>query len=164
MQRRLKKFVEHAKESYAKWKEAGGKTQNGTPVRRPFTEAAGTGSPQEWTADLSHVKGKTAVARNRAIQAVITEDLPNLRLRHIPEYDPFIRTGLAKVGVGTRIGKNTFSSRQELRDTIIHEELHHRWWERGLPSYHHSPNIYVPIERFYQVIERYFRMRGWLIN
>jgi hypothetical protein len=137
-----------------------GIVDNVAPARRPFIEAAGTGPAQEWTADLSHVTGKTAAARNRAIQAVIAEDLPNLRLRHVPEYDPFIRTGLAQEGVGTRIGRNMFCSRQELRNTIIHEELHHRWWERGIPSPHHASE-YVPNERFYEVIRRYERMRGW---
>jgi hypothetical protein len=125
-----------------------------------WPEAAGTGPEQVWTADLSHLTGKTAAARNRAIQAVINEDLPRLRLTFMPEYDPFIRTGLANPGVGTRIGRNMFSSRRELRNTIIHEELHHRWWSRGRLSPHHASE-YVPNERFYEVIRRFEQMRGW---
>ena len=50
-----------------------------------------------------------------------------------------------------------FSSRVDLRDTIIHEELHHRWWERGMYDHHPIGND----EQFYKVIERYKRMRGW---
>ena len=82
-----------------------------------------------WTADLSHVTGKTAQSRNRAIQSVIDEDLSNLKLTHQPQYSPFANQGVAKRGVETQIGKKAFESRGKLRDTIVHEELHHRWWK-----------------------------------
>jgi len=57
---------------------------------------------------------------------------------------------------------NQFSSRDDLRDSIIHEELHHRWWERGEQSPHHSSDYVAEPEKFYTTIERYKRMRGWL--
>jgi hypothetical protein len=115
--------------------------------------------PQVWTSDLRHVTGRTAQNRNRAIDAIIKEDFPNLRLSHKPEYDPFIRTGMAKMGEGTRLGKNSFGSRYDLRDVIIHEELHHRWWAKG--RFNHHATEYVPDEHFYNVIERYKRMRDY---
>jgi hypothetical protein len=46
-------------------------------------------------------------------------------------------------------------------NTIVHEELHHRWWTRGIPSYHHSPDTYVPDEKFYRIIERFMRLKGF---
>src|SRR5205814_891925 len=45
----------------------------------PFSpENAGAPGPQRWTADLSPVTGKGAAARNRAIEAIILEDFPDL--------------------------------------------------------------------------------------
>lgn len=114
---------------------------------------------QAFTADLSYVTGKAALARNRAIGAVISEDLSGLRLTHTPEYSPFIGHGVAMEGTGTQIGKQVFSSRAELRNTIVHEELHHRWWSRGV--YDHHPAGSAMETKFYNTIERYERMRGW---
>ncbi|MFT3857804.1 MAG: hypothetical protein QM742_10020 [Aquabacterium sp.] len=125
--------------------------------RTAATEFAG--GTQTFASDLSHVTGKAADARNRAIGAVIKEDFPNLNLTYTPEYSPFINQGVAQEGAGTQIGKNMFSSRADLRDTIIHEELHHRWWERGI--YDHHPLGSDKEARFYETIERYNRMRGW---
>jgi hypothetical protein len=126
----------------------------------PQSEGMAAGS-QTWTSDLSHVTGRTGRARNRAIDAMITEDFPHLDLTHIPQYSPFTTSAIAMQGTGTQIGKNQFSTRADLRDSILHEELHHRWWERGIQSPHHSGD-YVENEQFYNVIERYKRMRGWV--
>lgn len=115
--------------------------------------------PQTYTADLSNVTGKGADARNRAIMAIIKEDFPDLKLTFIPEYSPFIRTGVAQRNTGTQIGKRMFSSRAELRDTIIHEELHHRWWKRGIIDHH--PMNSAKEELFYKTIAEYKKMRGW---
>ena len=115
--------------------------------------------PQVYTSDLSHVTGKGAKARNRAIEAILKEDFPDLKLTYKPKYSPFIRTGIAQKDMGTQIGKNMFSSREDLRDTIIHEELHHRWWKKGI--FNHHPRYSYKEERFYETIEKYMRMRGW---
>lgn len=114
---------------------------------------------QAFTSDLSNVTGKAATARNRAINALIREDLGGVRFTHTPEYSPFIGHGVAMEGTGTQIGKQVFSSRAELRNTIIHEELHHRWWSRGV--YDHHPAGSAMEIKFYKTIERYERMRGW---
>ena len=50
-------------------------------------------------------------------------------------------------------------ARNELRDTIIHEELHHRWWKRGLKNRH--PPSSTREWKFYETIDRYKKMRGW---
>ena len=115
--------------------------------------------PQTYTSDLSNVTGKGARARNRAIQAIIKEDFPDLKLTYEPEYSPFIRTGVAQRNTGTQVGKNMFLSRADLRDTIIHEELHHRWWKRGIIDHHPMDSTKEAI--FYKTISAYKQMRGW---
>ena len=95
-----------------------------------------SGRPQSYTHDLSNVTGKAEKVRQRAIEVVIKEDFSDLKLSYKPKYSPFIRTGIAIKNTGTQIGKNMFVSRNELRDTIIHEELHHRWWRRGIIDHH----------------------------
>ena len=52
-----------------------------------------------------------------------------------------------------------FSSRVDLRDTIIHEELHHRWWQRGIIDHHPMNSTKEAI--FYKTINAYKQMRGW---
>jgi len=68
---------------------------------------------------------------------------------------------VAKRGEGAQIGRNAFQSRQHLRDTIVHEELHHRWWKKGRNGFHHDLDKFVPNEKFYEVLRRYHRMRGF---
>jgi RHS repeat-associated protein len=125
---------------------------------KPAVENSGRSS-QEFVPDLTHITGKAGASRNRAIRAIISEDFPNLRFRHQPHYNPFMRTGIAQEGAGTQLGKNSFSCRAGLRNVIIHEELHHRWWERGI--YNHHPRGSAMEARFYEVIRRYELMRGW---
>jgi len=55
-----------------------------------------TRTPQAYTSDLSQVTGKGAQARQKAIDAVIAEDFPDLNLTYDPEYSPYIRTGIAQ--------------------------------------------------------------------
>ncbi|MFF4349981.1 DUF6531 domain-containing protein [Streptomyces sp. NPDC001530] len=119
--------------------------------------ADGTSS---WTADLSHATGKTTTARNRAIDALIAEDFPNLRLSYTPRYNPWGRHGVAKYGEGTQFGPRSFKSRDSLRQSLVHEELHHRWWGRGLTD-HHPRDGSGTSDKFYDTVERYMRMRGW---
>ncbi len=103
--------------------------------KAPSVESAGK-APQYYTQDLSNVTGTGGAARTQALQAIIGEDFANLKLTHEPKYSPRIRTGVAQEGAGTQIGKGSFSSRQALRDVIVHEELHHRWWKRGIQDHH----------------------------
>ncbi|WP_203911402.1 hypothetical protein [Rhizocola hellebori] len=53
-----------------------------------------------------------------------------------------------------------FVAREELRRTLIHEELHHRWVARGL-SDHHPRLGSGSSERFYSIVQRYMSIRGW---
>ncbi|WP_425598890.1 hypothetical protein [Tahibacter aquaticus] len=48
------------------------------------------------------------------------EDLPNLKLNYTPAYSPFISQGVAMRSTETQVGKNMFSSRNALRNTIVH--------------------------------------------
>jgi RHS repeat-associated protein len=140
----------------------------GTQVAEHALEFAGP--PQPWTSAraLEQVTGRTAEVNNRAISAVIKEELapipgvrPGMRLTYNPQYSPYARTGLAMQGEGTQIGKNVFTSRFELLDTIIHEELHHRWFDRGIPGGQHHPLDSPQEQLFYAIIARYKDMRGW---
>lgn len=138
---------------------AGNNSYKGESGTGNLYEEMPSGSPQYYTSDLSQVTGKAAKAREKAIEAILKEDFPDLNLSYKPEYSPFIRTGIAQQNTGTQIGKNMFVSRNELRDTIIHEELHHRWWKRGIINHH---PIGTDKERlFYETIKRYKEMRGW---
>lgn len=115
-----------------------------------------------WTSDLSHVTGKTAASRNRAIEAVIAEDFPSLRFTHQPVYSPWVSTGIARPNGGTQIGAESFVSRAELRDSLVHEELHHRWFSRGIPAGTRHPRDGSGLSpRFYGIIARYKSIRGW---
>ncbi|MEU8877783.1 DUF6531 domain-containing protein [Streptomyces javensis] len=115
-----------------------------------------------WTKDLSHVTGKTARSRNRAIDAMIREDFQHLRFTHRPRYSPWASTGIAKNNVGTQVGWKSFVSRYELRNTLVHEELHHRWYRRGIPGGTHHPRDGSGMStQFYETVNRYMRMRGW---
>jgi hypothetical protein len=132
----------------------GGRRGNSTGI-----PTAIRGEPSRFVDDLSHNTGKTGKSRNQAINAIITEDFPNLKLTYIPQYSPYVSYGMAKRGIGTHIGTKSFASRSQLRDTVIHEELHHRWWKRGIINHH--PRGSARERRFYRIVSRYKRMRGW---
>jgi len=146
-----------------------GLTQFGSWIKRLFKGGGGkatkrvaiekNGGVSQFVDDLSHITGKTGKSRNRAINAIIAEDFPNLKLTHSPQYSPYVNYGMAKRGVGTHLGAKSFVSRAQLRDAIIHEELHHRRWKRG--GINHHPRGSTQEERFYKIISRYKRMRGW---
>lgn len=148
--------------------EPGRRAPEGTEEASELTADAGEPlEPQEYIPDLSPYNGKGARARNRAIEAVIAEDFPDLQLTHTPKYNPFIRTGVAKPSTGTQFGKASFGSRAVLRDVLVHEELHHRWWSKGRERHHgrrDETGTYIPSpteDLFYGVLARYKRMRGW---
>ena len=135
----------------------------GGVVSAPQTIAAveGMGARGQFVNNLSHLTGKTAAARNRAIDTVLAEDLSSLRLTHRPQYSPYVPYAMAKDGVGTHIGPNSFISRAQLRNSIVHEELHHRWWARKTKIYDHHPLGSAKEAKFYETIRRYEKMRGW---
>lgn len=137
-----------------------GRANKGVGVSGLVIEEMPSHKPQYYTEDLGYVTGKAARARKRAIEAIIKEDFPDLKLTFKPEYSPFIRTGVAQINTGTQIGKKMFVSRAELRDVIIHEELHHRLWKQGL--YNHHPIGTKEEKKFYEIIRRYKELRGWI--
>ena len=131
---------------------------NAATPSAPITESAAGGAP--FTADLSHVTGRTASVRNAWIQGTMERDLPGVRFTHTPQYSPFIKQGfgVAQEGAGTQIGAKAFESQPQLIETLVHEELHHRWWQRGIYNHHADP---VLDARFEAIIARYMRMRGF---
>jgi hypothetical protein len=123
-------------------------------------EEEGSGNVWKSSEELSKATGKTTASRNRAIDAIISEDFPDLNLTHRPVYSYGINSGMAKPNGGTQIGFKRFASRALLRNTVVHEELHHRWFARGLIN-HHPRDGSGALERFYGIVDSYVSIRGW---
>ena len=94
------------------------------------------------------------------VDTAVTEFLPRLKLRAPPRYNPaldlpararVLSDGTRVTEIGPRSINNGYP---ETVDSLIHEDLHHRWWGRGIPSPHDH-------DRLQEVIERYSRRRGW---
>lgn len=121
-----------------------------------WTTLSGTGryrSPQAW------------------IDQVLETDpaLANVRLTCWPRYSGRLRAyGRANLSTGdltafTIIGRPSLVSRKELVDTIVHEEVHHRLWQR---AHRGSPRAKARIadleaeERYViEVSRRFFRLQ-----
>ena len=90
----------------------------------------------------------------------MARDLPGVRFSYTPEYSPFIKKGfgVAQEGAGTQIGAKAFNSQRQLIDTLVHEELHHRWWQRGIYNHHADA---AADELFEKIVQRYLRLRGF---
>jgi len=65
----------------------------------------------------------------------------------------------------TTIGKRSLINTNEMIDTIVHEELHHRLWQRFLRGSKRAESIIddIDYEELYveEVVNRYMRMRGF---
>ena len=130
----------------------------------PDVEFSG-GTKGSGYADISGVTGKTARARNRHIDATIKQHLRGINLTHKARYNPFmesppgkIRYGAAKRGVGTQVSRHAFRSQRKLTETLVHEELHHRFWRNNLLNHHDDSALN---EKFMRIVARYLEMRGW---
>jgi hypothetical protein len=122
-----------------------------------------------WVEDLSGYTGRTTQRGNQILRAAIKQYLPNLKLRAQPEFNPNSQTPGVSKGLRSQIGKDSLGSRDGLVDTIVHEELHVRWRERDISSFHHNPNrngitydngLKYKDMKFYATIARYKKMRG----
>jgi hypothetical protein len=118
------------------------------------------GKNAEYVEDLTHVTGQTAAMRKAAIEGTIAQHLPDLKLSYVPQYNPFLSGvfGIAMRGKGTQLSKSAFSSAKQLIETIVHEELHHRWWARGILESHHGNAVLDG--KFEAVVQRYMQMFG----
>lgn len=139
-----------------------GRFGRSTSVGHVSDEHAGSGSRNKWATpeQMKNATGKASRARRRVLSAVLKEDFQHLRFTHTPEYSPTVYSGMARPRTGTQIGRVPFESRLELRRTIAHEELHHRWFARGLTG-HHPRDGSGTSEKFYYTVNRYLGMRGW---
>jgi RHS repeat-associated protein len=109
--------------------------------------------------DLTLMSGRTAQVRNAWIRGMIDRYLPKLKLTFVPQYNPRLAPfGISEAGKGTQIGKKAFQSMRELLDTIVHEELHHRWFKQGLVN-HHSAKLEPYLE---YTVKKYMQIRGWI--
>jgi hypothetical protein len=120
----------------------------------------GSGGATEFVEDLSHVTGRTTQVRNAWIEETKARVLRNVRFTFQPKYNPFITKGygVAKPFTGTQIGPKAFATEKELVDTLVHEELHHRWFARGVFNHHATPTLNVLHER---IVARFMRMKGY---
>ena len=109
---------------------------------------------------LDALTGKSARRAQRAIDSVIATDLSSLRLTFRPRYNGLNHFGISVKDLGVQLGKKALTSREQLIDTIVHEELHHRWFARGLRD-HHPRDGSGTSDQFYTIVRRYLRMRGY---
>ena len=129
-----------------------------TAANSARVELAAAPKSRDFVPDLSHVTGKTAQVRAAVIEHLSSQELSGVRLTHVPEYNPFLEPfGIAKEGVGSQLGPLAFQSRANTVETIVHEELHHRWWARGIVDHHAIPELDA---RFEAVVQRFLRMKG----
>jgi len=102
-------------------------------------------------------RGPRAGQAQELIDEIVQNELANVRLSHYPEFDPsmpFMRYGEAVRGLYTRIGPLAVEEGHvETLIAIVHEEMHHRLWARGVPTYLHHP--YVE-----EVAQRFARLKG----
>ena len=126
------------------------------PIVEEFAGAAG----RRLTHTLAGRGAPSIQQGQHIVDTTVTEFLPRLKLRARPTYNPALDVpARARVlSDGTRVAeigpRSINSGYPETVDSLIHEDLHHRWWGRGVPSPHDH-------DRLQEVIERYCRMRGW---
>jgi hypothetical protein len=83
---------------------------------------------------------------------------------HRPRFDPDLpprlygqaTSGKHPNGPAIQIGEGALESPRQLLETIVHEEMHFRRWYKNVPTDKHHDAY------FNAVIERYFRMKGWV--
>jgi hypothetical protein len=73
-----------------------------------------SGKGYYWADAKTSLTGKTAKARNAAIDSILNNELKDVPLTFKPHYSPTAQFGVAKRGVGTQIGPRSFESRSEL--------------------------------------------------
>jgi hypothetical protein len=144
-----------------------------TPVAAQKLGAARDAAAQKRAAqpretDLSHLDKATGPKRaeidqrEKMIDSIMSNELQGLRLTFRPRYNPDLSpsyTGISREGAGIQLGPAAFRSRFELAKTTVHEELHHRWWKRGIRGDHH-PVFTLRAQRFYGTVNRYLKLRG----
>ena len=89
------------------------------------------------------------------------KELAGVRMTYLPEYVEYGLNvdGMATQPLGRFPGRTRISrlaveaGRMNIIETILHEELHHRFWARGIEEGHHS--LMKPI------IEKFFKLHGW---
>jgi hypothetical protein len=106
----------------------------------------------------------------RWINNVVDEHLSNVELTYHPKYNGRLKDfGRATLSLDatrrkTTIGRKALINIREMVDTIVHEELHHRLWDRWLRGSKRAEDIIEDIdyEELYieDVVRRFLRMKG----
>ena len=105
-----------------------------------------------------------ATQGQKAVDEAVDLYFGGVKFTHKPAFNPNLPPGVlgesqtAKVvgGPYLQVGPEALANQRELLETLVHEEMHFRMWSAGIPAKaHHGPY-------FDAVIERYFRMKGWI--
>jgi hypothetical protein len=94
----------------------------------------------------ARIKGRL---RQVAIDNVIATDLRNVRSHGAVNYVEDLRSansgkalfGRATPGGGIEIGASALQNLRQLRETLVHEDLHMLWFGRGIRDHHANPRI-----------------------
>jgi hypothetical protein len=137
-------------------------TTQGQMLQLRFEYAGGI-KTRDYVPDTTPFSGRTTAIRNLMIKEVISRNFEGVRFTYVAEYNPILQPfGIAQENTGSQIGPRGFQSMKALYDTIIHEELHHRWWARGISDHHEdSPK---KDQLFEYTIYRYLNRRGFPVT
>jgi RHS repeat-associated protein len=141
-------------------------------ANRPVDAASGSEKPPKryhYKTDLSHLDKETGARRleidqrEQMIDSILANELKGVSLTFRPRYNPDLEyMGISRKGVGTQLGPEAFRSRFELSKTMLHEEVHHLWWARGITGIrddHHPPGSLLARE-FYGTLNQWLKSLG----
>jgi RHS repeat-associated protein len=108
------------------------------------------------------------VQGEKAVDEAVDLYFGGVKFTHKPTFNPNLPPGVfgesqtAAVvgGPYLQIGPEALANQRELLETLVHEEVHFRLLSAGIPmKYHHVGRTGAYLD---SVIERYFRMKGWI--
>jgi hypothetical protein len=106
--------------------------------------------------------GRTSQVRQAIMEDIAAKELAGVKFTFKTEYNPLLKPmGIAKGGVGSQVGPLPFAAsnpRTEVAGTMVHEELHQRWFTRGIPSPHHEGEMG---RIFRSIMRRFGKRKGW---
>lgn len=163
-------FAEHAKVAGADWSShVGFQSMASNQSWASLSLSSSSVAPESGVSEgmskpVGHsLKGPSLPPGQSAVDEVVAGDLGGVKFTAEPQYDPALTTygeavqGNRFVPAQTRVGQRATQSVGHMRETLLHEELHHRLWKRGVPSPHHpSKDAYLK-----SVLIRFFKKKGW---
>jgi len=121
--------------------------------------AGGVGwKARQWWVARAAARGGNTLTGQAYIDDVLSRELSGVRMTHYPRYAT--REGLKQYGMAVRNQSTIISQysidegRAHVVGTILEEELHHRFWARGIEGSQVHHDLMEPI------IERFMLMKG----